>query len=1129
MRKLYLSGLFLLIFDCLFFSGVSQNQMPNPVTAINQSQDWYEMMQDPNARFSDIQNVFYNFWRNRTDHKGNGWKVFKRWEYINESRVLPDGRLQSPGYVRNEYLRYLSQADAPSSANGNWTLVGPSQYPVNATDQPTGVGRINAIAFHPTDPNTIYIGSPSGGFWKTTDAGNSWINLSSNMPTLGVSSILIDPTDPNTIYLGSGDRDGSDAPGLGVFKSTNGGVTWTQINNTMGNVTVGAMIMHPSDPSTILAATSGGIYKTTNGGSSWTLVCNTGNAHKDIKFKPGDPTIVYSTRISSSQARFYRSTDTGDTWTQIGSADGIPAAGKRMVIGVTSADPDYVYLVQIDPTDNTFSAIILSTDSGQTFSTVAGGPNLLGYQCDGSGTASQATYDLCVAVDPSDANILYLGGINTWKSIDGGLTWNIISHWIGSTYGEPCAASLHADKHVLEWSPLNGKLYIGHDGGIDWSNDGGATWTEITNGLGINQIYKIGQSATNANLVMTGQQDNGTAVANGTTFTTVIGGDGTECLIDYTDENYRYGCYVMGEIKRSTGGSYTDIATSSNGITDAGPWVTPYFLHKSDPNTMFAGFKNVWRTNNVKASSPSSISWSAISTGETTSCIALEQSPADVNIVYVVRAGAIKRTDNANAAPGSVTWTTCSLPSGYTPTDIKAHPTDPNIVYATAQYGVYKSINKGASWSNISGTLPALFTNCLVYDKNSNEGLYVGNQTSVFYKDAGMSDWVLFSTGLPVTDIRELEIYYDPVGTQHRIKAATYGRGLWVSDLMETGVLNPTAFNASPVSATVISLGWNLNSSNNNVVLAYNTTPTFGTPVNGTSYAPSSTIPGGGTVLYNGSGSSFNHTSLTANTTYYYKIWSYNGSTQYSGGSTANATTFCTLISSFPWIESFENSGSLPACWTQEYVSGTDNWQIATAGINGHPAAPHAGSYLSRFRYITYAQEHYKTKLVSPPVDLTLVSNPVLRFWHTQELWGSNQDELRVYYRTTTTGSWNLLATYTSSIAAWTQENIQLPNASTTYYIAFEGTENAGYGVCLDDVAITTNSLTWNGTGSWTDISKWTPHYLPAVFDDVIINSGTCSLGVNASCNNVTVNNGGNLSVNPSKTLTINGTMTVIP
>jgi hypothetical protein len=179
----------------------------------------------------------------------------------------------------------------------------------------------------------------------------------------------------------------------------------------------------------------------------------------------------------------------------------------------------------------------------------------------------------------------------------------------------------------------------------------------------------------------------------------------------------------------------------------------------------------------------------------------LEQSPANVDVLYVVRSGSLKRTDNANATTPA--WTVCALPGGSTPSDLEAHPTDTNIVYASAGTKIYKSANKGATWINISGTLPAVNINCLVYDKNSNEGLYAGNKTNVFYKDATLSDWIAYSTGLPPVDVRELEIFYDPGNpVNNRLKAATYGRGLWQSDLYNVFAVSPANQNVSDVAGS---------------------------------------------------------------------------------------------------------------------------------------------------------------------------------------------------------------------------------------------------------------------------------------------------------------------------------------
>jgi len=954
-KKFYLTFVLIILFIGAFLKGNTQTINQNSNLGFDKS--WLEMIQDPDVNFYEVQNAFNLYWENRDDYKGNGWKVFKRWEYINQFRVLPDGKLQAPGYVFGEYNKYMK--DAGKSASGNWTIQGPTTYVGNNTGQPTGMGRVNAIAFHPTDANTIFVGSPSGGFWKTTDGGNTWSNLSSNLPTIGVSSILVHPTDPNIIYIGSGDRDAGSAIPLGVFKSTDGGSTWTQINSTMGNVTVGAMLMLPSDPNTIIAATSGGIYKTTNGGTTWSQKA-AGN-FKDLQFKPGDPSVVYAVKILTP-SEFHRSTNTGDSWSQITSGIPTTGIGSRMVIGVSPANGSYVYLLQINSTGGTLANILRSTDSGLNFSSVATGPNLLGYACDGSDASSQATYDLCMTVDPLNINNVFVGGINNWMSYDAGVNWTISSHWIGSSFGNPCASSVHADQHCYAWSPLNGRLYVGHDGGIHYTANGGTTWSEITNNLAITQIYRIGQGASNANYAVFGCQDNGCAgTTNGTSFYTVSGGDGMECVIDYNNTNYCYDTYYGGITRRSTTGptgSYSNIAGNGvNGIDESGAWVSPYFLHKSDPNTMFLALKNVWRSNNIRSVPNSSVTWTKISSGETSNITAVEQSEVDLNVIYAARSGSIKRTDNANASAGSVTWTTCTVPGGITPTDIKAHPTDANIVYVTGGYKIYKSTDKGMTWTDMSGNLPALFINCTVLDKNANEGIYVGNQTSVWYKDATLTDWVLFSSGLPPVDIRELEIYYDNGNpSNNRIKCATYGRGMWQSDLIQVNAIDPTAFTATPVSLSQIDLAWTKNLSNNDVLIATSSTSTFGVPVDGVSYTAGNTLPaGGGIVIYAGPLSAFNHTSLSTGVTYYYKIWSVNGSIQYSAGlPPISATTYShgwtSGAGSSDWFTAGNwGSGTIPTPSDNVYIpSGTSfQPQINAAGATCGNITIESGTSLS--------------------------------------------------------------------------------------------------------------------------------------------------------------------------------------
>jgi hypothetical protein len=296
---------------------------------------WIEMMQDPAVNFFDVQRAFNTYWEGREITKGSGFKPFKRWEYrMQISGINPDGTRKPADYYWNEYHKYLDSHPGARSEAGNWTSLGPTILP-NGREY-KGLGRLNAIAFHPTDEDIIYVGSPSGGLWRTTAGGNDWEPLIDDLPTLGVSAILVDYEDPDIIIIGTGDRDAGDAQGMGVFRSTDGGETWNPWKTGMGNRTVGRLLQHPTNNLIILAATDGGMYRSSNGGESWTQV-KTGN-FKDVVFKPGDPNTVYG----AASGNVFKSTDNGLTYTQL--TNGLPG-GSCAAIAVTPANPNYVYVI----------------------------------------------------------------------------------------------------------------------------------------------------------------------------------------------------------------------------------------------------------------------------------------------------------------------------------------------------------------------------------------------------------------------------------------------------------------------------------------------------------------------------------------------------------------------------------------------------------------------------------------------------------------------------------------------------------------------------------------------------------------------------------------------------------------
>ncbi len=273
----------------------------------------------------------------------------------------------------------------------------------------------------------------------------------------------------------------------------------------------------------------------------------------------------------------------------------------------------------------------------------------------------------------------------------------------------------------------------------------------------------------------------------------------------------------------------------------------------------------------------------------------------------------------------------------------------------------------------------------------------------------------------------------------------TYTNGILAIGSTLTG--DPVNFAANAVSTSQIDLNWTLNASNDNVLVAWSADGTFGTPVDGTTYNAGDAIPGGGTVLSYGNSTSFSHSGLNSSTQYFYKVWSNLGGTSYSPGVTADATTLCGIITSFPFTEDFEG-GALPNCWSYEGTA----WTYATGGHSGHPAAAHGGSFNALFYVGSYTSD--VSKLVTPAMDMSVLADATLTFWHTQANWSGDQDELRVYYKTTSGGSWTLLQTYTNDISAWTQETVVLPNLSSTYYVAFEATGQYGYGVAIDDISI---------------------------------------------------------------------------
>lgn len=996
--------------------------------------DWQDMMLDHSINFFETQRAFYTYWEGREATRGTGYKVFKRWEYYWGTRILPNGDFPEPGKVYREYQRYAEAHPVDGRMKTGvqeWVELGPKTR--QNYGGYVGVGRINAIAFHPTDPDKIYIGAPSGGFWYTSDGGASWATSTDTLPTIGVSAIALHPESPEIILMGTGDDDGGSDQGLGVFKSIDGGLTWAEANNGMPNVTVCVFTPHETDNNTLLAGTkNGGIFKTTDFGETWTKTSAPDRNFRNIQYKPGDMSVVYA-----SENGFWRSADGGDTWTQIGEDEGLTASG-RMVIDVTPANDSLVYvLVGGGP----FRGLFQSRDFGQSFTLQSDSPNILGWDYDGSDDGSQAGYDLMIHADPQDANIIHIGGINMWKSSNGGVTWSITGHWHGANN----VNAVHADQHDIAFNPLNSRLFVGNDGGIYWTDNQGSTWTEISEGLGIGQIYKLGVSLTNRNKVITGYQDNGTATMMGTTWLNTGGGDGMECAIDPFDDAYSYSTLYYGPVtRRINNASSRNIAGEGTfGIDEAGAWVTPFLIAENNPNIMVIGFKNVWISRNVK--STGDIVWTKISNNlggkNNNNGRVLEHSPADFGVLYYSRSdGMIFRTDKLLGQQPAWSDITGNKPSSSTPTDLECHPYDSYTVYMTSGTKVYKSENKGISWTDISGSLPEIPMNSICYDKTSDEGLYVGTDAGVYYKDASMEDWILHGVKLPVSvEVSEVEIYFDRTDRgESRLRASTYGRGLWEIGLAESDGLLPPALLEAVASTGIVELEW--------------VAPFYPQNISGYNVYRNSEL------ISTANGTSYLDRDVENEFTYeYYVTAVYVGSGESTPSNTASATPLDDI--ELPYNQDFEKGN---AGWNAKYAF--DGWEYGNSDelkITGND-----GNFFGINSGMAGAGIHVIDTLYTPRIDLSPYAGQIvtMKFRYTIRIY-MDYDHLFLAYKEPVGNSWSIVEELQKPSGfgwPWGEVEMELPSdwlvEDLQIGFIYDDSNEHGWGAAIDDFQLYINS-----------------------------------------------------------------------
>ncbi|TAJ13849.1 T9SS C-terminal target domain-containing protein [Marinilabiliaceae bacterium JC017] len=742
------------------------------VCSLGLAQEYKEMINSGSYTLKEIQESAENYFTTRGKGKGTGYKQYKRWEY-NALRMQDDqGRLNDEhSYIKelNRLNNDINKSGLKSTqVTGNWKPIGPINYTASSGYSP-GVGRITSIAVDKANHNNMIVGSETGGVWKTTDKGKTWVPLCDNFSNMKVYSLALDPTNSDTYYWGS-DK------GI-IYKSTNAGASWIQLASAGGRGAVNRILIDPTNPSKMFATCEySGIYKSVNGGNKWIKVTED-NRGIDVEFKPGDYNTIYATGSG-----FHKSTDGGNTWTTINGTFN----SDFKLIGVTPADASVVYVVEAN--GGLFGGFYVSNNSGTSF-TKKYHPrkNYFGYSTQADDKHGQAPRDMAIAVSPTNKNEVHIAGILTFRSINGGDTFKATSDWIPYNARYANIGYCHADVDDMVF--YGNDLYVVSDGGVFICDHSTSVdpyyYRDLTFGMGIHQFYRIGISQTNPVVISGGAQDNGTSAFINGSWKNWIGADGMESFVDKNNPNIMYGTIQFGMLIKTENGANTNYAITprdENYSELSGNWVTPFEQDPIKKDRIYAGYNQVYKSDDGGES------WEAISQKFPENLDHVKIAPSNNKIMYAAHGYDLYKTST-----GSGTWDKITGFSGYI-NYIAINPNDPNIVaIATTSYDkVYITTDGGNTWQTKNSGLPEFSALSLAWDKNDN-GLYLGMNYGVYYINDNLSSWQLYNNLLPNVMINELEINY----ADNQLYAATYGRGVWRTPLYKDPALSTNEVNAT--------------------------------------------------------------------------------------------------------------------------------------------------------------------------------------------------------------------------------------------------------------------------------------------------------------------------------------------
>jgi hypothetical protein len=736
-------------------------------------------------------------------------------------------------------------AESELAANlGTWRPVGPGNIG----------GRTRSLVVRPDNPSIMYAGAVGGGVWKTTDAGATWKPLTDLLPIIGIGCLAMDPNNPDTLYAGTGeyfnmaagDENGDSIRGVGIYKTTNGGATWTLLSSTMGQefYYVNKIVVSPNNSKNIYAATWHGVYLSIDAGATWKLVLdqsgNTQPGCQDLAIRTDQPTdYVFATCAFDvyDNPAIYRNTNAAGSgkWNVVFTTDNmsrtslaLAPSNQNIIYAVSSSNEDGDYrggllgvfrstssgdsgswTTQVTNQDSNFLNTLLLTNPRDAYADVCyGGTRSLGNQGD---------YDQAIAVDPVNPNTVWVGGIDLFRSDDGGQNWGLASYWEANP---PQFA--HADNHVIVFAPgydgaSNQTMFVSSDGGVFRTDNALAAtatgdqatcfpypasveWTSLNNSYAVTQFYH-GAVYPGGAVYMGGTQDNATVRGsdgsglNGWT-TPAFTGDGGYVAIDPTNPNTFYFAGTNLSISKTSDAGYSQ-NSAVKGITESGDnflWVAPLVMDPANSKRLYTGGRTLWR------SVDGAKTWTAASTADSSkvgSISAITISPSDANhVAFGTENGYIFTSKSATTTTKSTAWSSSQPRMGYV-SSLAYDPTNNNTLYVTyslykdkaTESHVYKSTDGGVTWHGIDGSgsngIPDIPVYSLIVDPQNSSSLYLGSDIGLFASTNGGSTWSRDSN--PFADAVTEILVLDRSAGQSNLIAFTHGRGVWKTALPGSG------------------------------------------------------------------------------------------------------------------------------------------------------------------------------------------------------------------------------------------------------------------------------------------------------------------------------------------------------